>query len=84
MNNETNSDRQAFECHVFEEPNRRPLETAPTAAGKTINPAGPSPENSRVEEMEWEELDPLDSEEIDVFYPESQPLALGEIPNVKD
>jgi hypothetical protein len=84
MNNETNSDRQVFECHFFEGPNRQPLETAPTAAGETVNPAGPPPENSRVEEMEWEELDPLDSEEIDVFYPESQPLALGEIPTVKD
>lgn len=84
MNNETNPDRQAFECHFFDGLIPQSIDQGSDPAGETTDPARRAPENSRVEEIGWEELDPLDSEEIDVFYPEGQPLTLGEIPTVKD
>lgn len=84
MNNEINPDRQVFECQFFEGLQPQPPETASSPAGETATPADKLVNNSRVEEMAWEELDPLDSEEIDVFYPKGQPIKLGEITTVKD
>ncbi|NER06274.1 MAG: hypothetical protein F6K17_28690, partial [Okeania sp. SIO3C4] len=51
--------------------------------GKSQNKIENEKEEFRVEELEWEELDPLDSEEIDYPYGhESQPLTSGEVSTV--
>ncbi|AMW30466.1 hypothetical protein [Arthrospira platensis] len=76
MNNEINPDRQLSECHFFDGSESQPLETA-SSAEQLAN-------SSRVEEPGWSEADLPDYEEIDVFYPNDEPIKLGEIPTVKD
>ncbi|TVU52598.1 MAG: hypothetical protein EA414_16605 [Arthrospira sp. PLM2.Bin9] len=76
MNNEINPDRQLSECQFFEGSESQPLETA-SSAEQLAN-------SSRVEEPGWSEADLPDYEEIDVFYPNDEPIRLGEIPTVKD
>ncbi|MGL5079929.1 MAG: hypothetical protein ACRC8A_00435 [Microcoleaceae cyanobacterium] len=74
MNNRTNPDDQSFERYILDW-------LMPT-------PASAEPEdltgNSRENEGEWEELDPLDSEEIATAYHQGQSFVLGEMPTVKN
>lgn len=76
MNNEINPDRQLSEFQSFQGSEPQPLETA-SSAEQLEN-------TSRVEEPGWSEADLPDYEEIDVFYPDDEPIKLGEIPTVKD
>ena len=84
MNNEINPDRQLSEGQFFEGSESQPLETASSAAGEPATSADQLANSSRVEEPGWSEADLLDYEEIDVFYPNDEPIKLGEIPTVKD
>lgn len=85
MNNETNKQLETFEQNFFDWLLPKPTSTEASKAGENNQPINNDisrEEKIRVE-LEWEELDPLDSEEID--FPqkdESQPLRLGEIPTV--
>ena len=99
MNNETNKQVETFEKNFFDWLLSKPsLVGASSSQAEEISPARASsspvveenqkPPNEdrsakiRVEE-EWEELDPLESEEIDFpYYNESPPTTLGEVPTV--
>ncbi|NER05644.1 MAG: hypothetical protein F6K17_25180, partial [Okeania sp. SIO3C4] len=64
MNNETNKQVETFEDNFFDwllGPNSEEVSNV----GKSQNKIENEKEEFRVEELEWEELDPLDSEEID-------------------
>lgn len=88
MNNETYQENQAFERHFFDWlMNRQSVENKTCSAQDSLSSAASAAsheEGSRVKPQEWEELDPLDSEEIDDFDYHSQPFTLGEIPAVKN
>ena len=99
MNNETYRDDPSFECHFFDWLTQKSQATPPGEDGdcrerwsvnnpssveKESKPAANVDDESRVEPEEWEELDPLDSEEIDDSDYPSQPFTLGEIPAVKN
>ncbi|NEP89962.1 MAG: hypothetical protein F6K18_25810 [Okeania sp. SIO2C2] len=82
MNNETNKQVETFEDNFFDwllGPNSQEVSNV----GQNQNKIENGKEEFRVEELEWEDLDPLDSEEIDYPYDhESQPLTPGEVPTV--
>ncbi len=83
MNNETNKQVEAFEKNFFDWLLSQPNYTEISAVGESRKPIDNREEKIRVEELEWEELDPLDSEEIDFpYHNESQPLISGEVPTV--
>ncbi|MEL7036682.1 MAG: hypothetical protein AAFO04_13835 [Cyanobacteria bacterium J06592_8] len=97
MNNETYRDDPSFECHFFDwltpDLDQTPLsdhgadgEHWPVESSSFLEEQFYQATNdeSRVEPGEWEELDPLDSEEIDDSDYHSQPFTLGEIPAVKN
>ena len=82
MNNETNKQVETFEKNFFDwllsEPNSEEISTVGGSRKSMDNMEA----KVRVDE-EWEELDPLDSEEIDFpYYNESPPMTLGEVPTV--
>ncbi|WP_413159996.1 hypothetical protein ACL6C3_16360 [Capilliphycus salinus ALCB114379] len=82
MNNETYRDDRSFECHFFDWLMEKSVKNPSSFENESETVANVN-DQSRVEPEEWEELDPLDSEEIyDSDYP-SQPFTLGEIPTVK-
>ncbi|NES91391.1 MULTISPECIES: hypothetical protein [Okeania] len=82
MNNETNKQVETFEDNFFDwllGPNSKEISNV----GQNQNKIENGKKEVRVQELEWEELDPLDSEEIDYPYDyESQPLTPGEVPTV--
>lgn len=82
MNNETNKQVKTFEDNFFDwllRPNVKEVSNV----GKNQKPIKNGKKDFRVEDLEWEELDPLDSEEFDYPYGhESQPLTPGEVPTV--
>lgn len=82
MNNETNKQVETFEGNFFDwllEPYFKEVSNV----GTNQKPIKNGKKEVRVEELEWEELDPLDSEEIDYPYGyESQPLTSGEVTTV--
>ena len=89
MNNETNKQVKAFEKKFFDWLLSQPSSTTEVSkVGENNQPTNNinniiSREEKIRGELEWEELDPLDSEEIDFPHQdESQPLTLGEIPTV--
>lgn len=84
MNNEPNLNNSAFERRFFNWLQQKPVSQPSNSSGEKFNPTRDSESHSRVENLEWEELDPLDSEEIDVFYQNSQPSTLGDVPIVNN
>ncbi|MGK7920205.1 MAG: hypothetical protein AB4080_09410 [Trichodesmium sp.] len=83
MNNETNKQVETFEKNFFDWLLSEPSSQEVSVAGDGQIPMDNREETIRVEELYWEELDPLDSEEID--FPcqnESQPLISGEAPSM--
>ncbi|NEO53710.1 MAG: hypothetical protein F6K54_11840 [Okeania sp. SIO3B5] len=82
MNNETNKQVETFEDNFFDwllGPNSQEISNVEENQKSIQN----GKKEIRVQELEWEELDPLDSEEIDYPYEhESQPLTAGEVPTV--
>jgi hypothetical protein len=89
MNNETNQDEQAFERRFFDGLLQKDLygrdTPVPTSdsAEEELNPHTQLDQSCEVENLEWDELDPLDFEE-QLFRPESQYSAIGEIEIVKN
>ncbi|WRH67945.1 MAG: hypothetical protein RSE13_06535 [Planktothrix sp. GU0601_MAG3] len=89
MNNETNQDEQAFERRFFDGLLQQDLYgrgiPVPTSdsAEEGLNPHTQTDGSSEEENLEWDELDPLDFED-QVFLPESQYLPLWEIEIVKN
>jgi hypothetical protein len=93
MNNETNKQVEAFEKKFFDWLLSEPSSTEVSKAGENNPPININrvnrEEKNRVESaasiLLAEELDPLDSEEIDFPHQdESQALTLGEIPTVQN
>ncbi|MFY7803955.1 MAG: hypothetical protein ACOVQ7_11045 [Limnoraphis robusta] len=99
MNNETYRDDPSFECHFFDWLMEKSQITPPCDDGaccdgwsvknpssteNELNFASNVEDQSRVDQGEWEELDPLDSEDIDDSDYPSQLFTLGEIPTVKN
>lgn len=83
MNNETNKQVEAFEKNFFDWLLSQPSSTEVSVVRESKKHMDNRAETIRVEELYWEELDPLDSEEIDFpCQPESQPLISGEVPTV--
>ncbi|MDY7004742.1 MAG: hypothetical protein SWX82_12500 [Cyanobacteriota bacterium] len=82
MNNETNKQMETFEDNFFNwllGPNAKEVSNV----GKNQSKIENEKTEFRVEELEWEELDPLDSEDFDYPYGlESQPLISGEVSTV--
>ncbi len=82
MNNETNKQVETFEKNFFDWLLSEPSSTEISPVGDSRNSMDNIEAQIRVEE-EWEELDPLDSEEIDFpYYNESPPTTPGELPTV--
>jgi hypothetical protein len=91
MNNETNKQVEAFEKKFFDWLLLQPTSTEVSKVGENNQPIPINNNNIGREEkigveLEWEELDPLDSEEIDFPHKndESRSLRLGEIPTVQN
>ncbi len=83
MNNETYQDDPSFECHFFDWLMQKSVKS-PSSIESESKFAPNIDEESRVKQGEWEELDPLDSEEIDDSDYQGQLFTLGEIPTVKN
>ncbi|OZH52939.1 hypothetical protein AFK68_21040 [Hydrocoleum sp. CS-953] len=82
MNNETNKQVETFEKNFFDWLLSKPSSKEILAVGESQKPIEDRSAEIKGEE-EWEELDPLDSEEIDCpYYNESPPITLGEVPTV--
>ncbi|MEM1171677.1 MAG: hypothetical protein AAGJ08_21995 [Cyanobacteria bacterium P01_H01_bin.35] len=82
MNNETNKQVETFEKNFFDWLLSKPSCEEILALGGSGKSMNNMEANIRVE-GEWEELDPLDSEEIDFpDHNESPPMTLGELPTV--
>ena len=82
MNNETNKQVETFEKNFFDWLLSKPSSTEISTVGGSRKSMDNMEAKIRVEE-EWEELDPLDSEEVDFpYYNESPPMTLGELPTV--
>ncbi|NEQ38213.1 MAG: hypothetical protein F6K40_18880 [Okeania sp. SIO3I5] len=91
MNNETNKEVETFEKNFFDwllsKPNSEEISPALASSSPVVEENQKPPNEDRLAkirvEEEWEELDPLDSEEIDFpYYNESPPTTLGEVPTV--
>ncbi len=83
MNNETNQDNQGCERRFFDWLLQQPTISSSHEAEEGLNTQIQPDETSEVENLEADELDPLDSEE-EVFHPNSQRFTLGDIPIVKN
>ncbi len=82
MNKETNKQVETFEKNFFDWLLSEPSSEEISTVGGNRKSMDNRSANIRVEE-EWEELDPLDSEEIDFpYYDESPPMTPGELPTV--
>lgn len=82
MNNETNKQVETFE-DIFFDWLLKPSSKGVSNVGESQVPIKNGKEELRVEELEWEELDPLDSEEFDYSYDnEGRPLTSGEVSTV--
>lgn len=84
MNNEANRDNQCCERRFFDWLLQQPTTSLSHQAQEGLNSHPIPDETFGVENLEGEELDPLDSEEMDVFDPNSQRFTLGDIPIVKN
>ena len=84
MNNRTNKNEDAFEGQFLNWLLEKPKASASSEEEENLNLPTDLEDINRVEYLEWDEPDPLDDEEIDFLYPESQALKLGEIPTVQD
>ena len=83
MNNETNQDDQAFERRFFDWLLQQQTTPLSHEAEEELNPQTQPDESSEVENLEWDELDPLDSEDW-VFHPNSQRSQIGDMGIVKN
>ncbi|NES02797.1 MAG: hypothetical protein F6K22_08020 [Okeania sp. SIO2F4] len=82
MNNETNKQVETFEKNFFDWLLSKPSSEEILEVGENQKPIKDMEAEIRGQE-EWEEFDPLDSEEIDFPYDnESPPMTLGEVPTV--
>ncbi len=84
MNNRSNRNEDAFEGQFLNWLLSKSKESDASRDEENLNPLTDLEDISRVEYLEWDEPDPLDDEDIDFLYPESQKLRLGEIPTVQD
>ena len=82
MNNETNKQVETFEKNFFDWLLSKSSSTEISTVRNSRKPIDNIEAEFSVEE-EWEELDPLNSEEIDCScYDEIPPMTLGEVPTV--
>ncbi|OCR02158.1 hypothetical protein BCD67_13550 [Oscillatoriales cyanobacterium USR001] len=84
MNNRSNRNEDAFEGQFLNWLLSKPNASDSSREEENLNPLTDLEDISRVEYLEWDEPDPLDDEDIDFQYSESQSLRLGEIPTVQD
>lgn len=84
MNNETNKQVETFEKNFFDWLLSKPSSTEILAVEESQKAIEGENMEAKIRMYEeWEELDPLDSEEIDFpDYNESPPMTLGELPTV--
>lgn len=84
MNNETNRENSAFERRFWDGLSQQPVQNSSPLSQGDFHSWDELEENSRVDNLKWDEFDPLDSEETDDSNQDSQRFTLGEMPIVRN